>query len=139
MMKTNAGRLPSNATLRMGARPPIQREQSHSEARKHSPTHSPKTRMLRVAVRQCPENHSPAAAAARAAEKIQMAGCLHRSFSEGICAILRVLTSSRHSGPAFIAVSTSSIAENAVPISATAVSTPGFGSCFNDMALRLTD
>jgi len=40
-------------------------------------------------------------------------------------------------GPAFIAVSTSNIPENAVPISAAEVSVPGFGIRFNDMRLEI--
>ena len=56
-----------------------------------------------------------------------------------MCARLKVLVSSRHSGPAFIAVSTSSMAEKAVPISAAEVSIPGFAIRFNDIALRLSD
>jgi len=57
------------------------------------------------------------------------------SLSEGMCARLKVLVSSRHNGPAFIAASTSSMAEKAVPISAAAVSVPGFGICVTDIAL----
>ncbi len=60
------------------------------------------------------------------------------SRSEGMCARLNVLVSSRHNGPAFIAVSTSSMDEKAVPISAAAISVPDFGSRFNDVSLRLT-
>lgn len=56
-----------------------------------------------------------------------------------MCARLKVLVSSRHNGPALIAVSTSSMAEKAVPISTVAVSVPGLGIRFNDMTLRLTD
>jgi hypothetical protein len=48
-----------------------------------------------------------------------------------------VLVSSRHRGPAYIAVSTSNIAENAVPANATAVSAPGFGNRVKDMVLKL--
>ena len=54
-----------------------------------------------------------------------------------MCARLKVLVSSRHNGPAFIAVSTSSMAEKAVPISAAEVSIPGFGIRFNDMRLEI--
>ena len=54
-----------------------------------------------------------------------------------MCARLKVLVSSRHSGPAFIAVSTSSMAEKAVPISAAEVSIPGFAIRFNDMRLEI--
>ena len=56
-----------------------------------------------------------------------------------MCARLSVLISSRHNGPAFSAVSTNSMAEKAVPISAAEVSIPGFGIRFNDIALRLSD
>jgi hypothetical protein len=56
------------------------------------------------------------------------------SRSEAMRARLKVLISSRHNGPAFIAVSTSSMAEKAVPISAAAVSVPGFGIRFTDIA-----
>jgi hypothetical protein len=56
------------------------------------------------------------------------------SRSEAMRARLMVLISSRHNGPAFIAVSTSSMAEKAVPISAAAVSVPGFGIRFTDIA-----
>ena len=54
-----------------------------------------------------------------------------------MCARLKVQVSSRHNGPAFIAVSTSSMAEKAVPISAAEVSVPGFGIRFNDMRLEI--
>jgi hypothetical protein len=47
---------------------------------------------------------------------------------------LKVLISSRHNGPAFIAVNTSSMAEKAVPISAAEVSIPGLGIRFADIA-----
>ena len=60
-----------------------------------------------------------------------------RSRSEGICARLNVLVSSRHSGPAFIAVSTSSMAEKTVPISAAAVSVPSVGIRLNDMRFEI--
>ena len=59
------------------------------------------------------------------------------SWSEGMCARLKVLVSSRHSGPAFIAVSTSSMAEKAVPISAAEVSIPSFVIRFNDMRVEI--
>ena len=58
------------------------------------------------------------------------------SLSEGMCARLKVLVSSRHNGPAFIAASTSSMAEKAVPISAAAVSVLGFGIRFSDNAVE---
>ena len=61
----------------------------------------------------------------------------HNSFSEGICATLMVLVSSRHKGPAYIAVRISNPAENTVPANATMVSAPGFGYCFKDMVLKL--
>jgi len=47
------------------------------------------------------------------------------------------LVSSRHSGPAFIAVSTSSVAEKKVPISAAEVSIPSFPIRFNNMRLEI--
>jgi hypothetical protein len=50
---------------------------------------------------------------------------------------LKVLVSSRHNGPAFIAVSTSSMAEKAVAISAAQVSIPSFGIRFNDTRLEI--
>ena len=50
---------------------------------------------------------------------------------------LKVVVSSRHNGPAFIAVSTSSVAEKAVPISVAEVSIPGFAIRFNDMCLEI--
>ncbi len=56
------------------------------------------------------------------------------SSSKGMRARFKVLISSRHNGPEFIAVSTSSMAEKAVPISAAAVSVPGFGVRFTDIA-----
>jgi hypothetical protein len=59
------------------------------------------------------------------------------SFSEGICATLRVLVSSRHRGPAYIAVRTSKIVENTVPANATAVSAPNFGGRGWKVVLRL--
>ena len=59
------------------------------------------------------------------------------SRSEGMCARLKVQVSSRHNGPAFIAVSTSSMAEKTVPISAAEVSIPGFAIRFNDMRLEI--
>src|SRR5215472_12433786 len=59
------------------------------------------------------------------------------SRSEGMCDRLKVLASSRHNGPAFIAVTTSSMAEKAVPISAADVSIPSFGIPFNDMRLEI--
>jgi hypothetical protein len=52
---------------------------------------------------------------------------------------LKVLVSSRHNGPAFIAANTNSMVEKAVPISAAAVSVPGFGVRFNDIASSLSD
>ena len=52
----------------------------------------------------------------------------HNSLSEGIWATLAVLISSRHNGPAFIAVKTSKLAANNVPTTATRVS----ASSFND-------
>src|SRR5438132_13976165 len=55
----------------------------------------------------------------------------------GMCAKLRVPVSSRHSGPALIAVSTSSTAQKAVPISAAAVSVPSFAIRSNDMRLEI--
>jgi len=61
----------------------------------------------------------------------------HNSFSEGIYATLMVLVSSRHKGPAYIAVRISNPAENTVPANATAVSAPGFGNRFKDMVLKL--
>jgi len=61
------------------------------------------------------------------------------SFSEDICARLRVFTSSRHSGPAFIAVKISRIAENVVPINAATVSAPGLDNRFNNMVWRWAD
>jgi hypothetical protein len=54
-----------------------------------------------------------------------------------MCARLKVQVSSRHNGPAFIAVNASSMAEKAVPISAATVSIPGFGIRFNDMRLEI--
>jgi hypothetical protein len=57
------------------------------------------------------------------------------SRNDGICARLRVLVSSRHNGPAFIAVTTSSMAEKAVPISAAEISIPGFSIRFNVLRL----
>ncbi len=52
-------------------------------------------------------------------------------------ATVKVLISSRHNGPAFIAVSTSSMAEKALPMSAAEVSIPGFRIRFNDMRLEI--
>ena len=54
-----------------------------------------------------------------------------------MCARLNVLVSSRHNGPAFIAVSTSSMPEKAVPISAAEVSIPSIGIRFDDMRLEI--
>jgi hypothetical protein len=54
-----------------------------------------------------------------------------------MCARLKVLVSSRQSGPAFIAVSTSSVPERAVPIRAAEVSIRGFAIRFNDMRLEI--
>ena len=58
------------------------------------------------------------------------------SPNEDICAKLNVVISSRHSGPAFIAASTSSMAEKAVPISAATVSIPRFGIRVSNMRLE---
>ena len=54
-----------------------------------------------------------------------------------MCARLKVAASSRQNGPAYIAVSTSSMTEKAVPMSAATVSIPGFGIRFDDMRLEL--
>jgi hypothetical protein len=43
------------------------------------------------------------------------------------------LISSRHNGPAFVAVSTSSMVKKTVPISAATVSGPGFSLRFTDI------
>jgi hypothetical protein len=51
-----------------------------------------------------------------------------------MCAKLKVVASSRHNGPAFIAVSTSSMAERAEPISAAVVSAPDCTIRFIDVA-----
>ena len=59
----------------------------------------------------------------------------HSSGSEGICATLSVLISSRQSGPAYIAVRTSKTAKNAVPINAATLSAAGFGDLNPDMIL----
>ena len=59
------------------------------------------------------------------------------SRNEGVCARLKVLVSSRHSGPALIAVNTSSMAEKAVPISAAEVSIPSSVIRFTDMRLDI--
>jgi hypothetical protein len=61
------------------------------------------------------------------------------SRTEGMCARLKLPVSSRHNGPAFIAVSTNSMAEKAVPISTAAVSVPGLCIRFNDTSMRFTD
>ena len=136
MMKINAGRLPSSATLRIGARPPIQREHNHSEARKKNPTHNPKTRMP-ASLSTMPRKLHPRTSNGQRGGNDSNVRLFQNSFSEGICATLRVLVSSRHRGPAYIAVRTSNIAENAVPANATAVSAPGFGGRTGDVDLRL--
>ena len=59
------------------------------------------------------------------------------SRSEGMCARLKVPVSSRHNGPAFIAVRTKSMADKAVPISAAEVSIPDFAIRFTDMRLEI--
>src|SRR4029078_5444013 len=59
------------------------------------------------------------------------------SWSEGICARLKVLVSSRHNGPARLAVLSSSVAEKKVPISAAEVSIPSFPIRFNNMRLEI--
>jgi hypothetical protein len=48
--------------------------------------------------------------------------------------VVTEVSSSRHSGPAFNAVSTSSMAEKAVPISAAVVSAPDCAIRFIDVA-----
>jgi hypothetical protein len=56
------------------------------------------------------------------------------SATEAMCARLKVFVSSRHNGPACIAVNTSSMVEKRLPISAATVSVPGFGIRFSDIA-----
>src|ERR1017187_8108249 len=113
-MKTNAGRLPSSPMLRIGARPPIQREHSHSRVRKNRPTYSPKTRML-ASLPARPRKPHPRRSSGQRGGNDSQCMLFHNSFSEGICATLMVLVSSRHTGPAYIAVRTSNTAENPVP------------------------
>jgi len=57
--------------------------------------------------------------------------------SEGMGARLKMPISSRHIGPALIAVSTSSMAGIAVQISAAEVYSPGFGIRFDDVRLEI--
>src|SRR5208283_2595515 len=133
-MKTNAGKLPSNAMLIIGARLPIQREQSHSEARRNKPTYNPKTRML-SSLPANPRKPHPRKSSGQSGGNDSHDKLFQNSFSEDICARLAVLTSSRQSGPASIAVSTSRSATNAVPASATTVSIPSLGGRGGDMIL----
>src|SRR5208283_692514 len=135
-MKTNAGRLPSSAMLRIGARPPVQREHNHSEARKKKPTYSPRTRMP-ASLSAMPRKLHPRTSNGQRGGNDSNDRWFQNSFSEGICATLRVLVSSRHRGPAYIAVRTSNIAENAVPANATAVSASSFGGRGGNVILRL--
>src|SRR3954453_5886765 len=132
----NAGNPPSNAILKMGVRPPIQRWHSHSELRKNNPIPSPKTRMpISPSVR--PNTAHPRTSSGQSSGNESNCRLCQTSRSEGMCARLKVLVSSRHSGPACIAVSTSSMAEKAVPISAAEVSIPSFGIRFEDIALEI--
>ena len=135
-MKINAGRPPSSATLRIGARPPIQREHNHSEARKKTPTYNPRTRMP-ASLPAMPRKLHPRSSSGQRGGNDSNGRLFQNSFSEDICARLMVLVSSRHRGPAYIAVRTSKTAENTVPAKATAVSAPSFGNRSRDMVLRL--
>src|SRR6266550_1486229 len=131
----NAGNPPSNAILKMGVRPPIQRWHSHSEVKKNKPIPSPKIRMP-ISPLVSPNMPHPRTRSGQSSGHESNCMLCQMSPSEGMWARLTVLVSSRHNGPAFIAVSTSSMLEKAVPISAAAVSIPGFGIRFNDIALR---
>src|ERR1700690_1224258 len=102
-MKINAGKLPSSAMLKKGERPPIQREHIHSDARKDKPTHNPKTRMA-ASLSGTPRKMHVRTSKGQSGGKDSNGRLFQKSFKDGICAMLSVLISSRHSGPAFIAV-----------------------------------
>jgi len=122
--------------LKVGVCPPIQRWHSHSEVRKNKPIARPKNRMAKSLfvspnIPHARTNNGQSSGHESNGRLCQM------SRSEGMCAKSRVLVSSRHKGPQLIAVSTSSVAEKAVPISAAAVSVPGFGIGLNDNRLEI--
>ena len=84
-----------------------------------------------------PRKFNPRSSSGQSGGKDSNGILFHMFLNEGICAKLRVLTSSRHSGPAFIAIKPNNVAEKTVPIRAAVVSAVGFDSRFNDMVLRL--
>ena len=131
----NSGRPPSNAMLKVGVRPPIQRWHSHSEVRKNKPIARPKKRMAKSPF-VSPNMPHPRTNSGQSSGHESNRRLCQTSRTEGICARFRVAVSSRHKGPELIAVSTSSVAEKAVPISAAAVSVPGFGIRFSDNAVE---
>ena len=132
----NAGKPPSNAILKMGPRPPIQRWHSHSEVRNNKPIARPKIRMP-MSLPVSPNMPHPRSRSGQSKGIESNCRLRHTSRREGICAKLRVLVSSRHNGPAFSAVSTSSTAEKVVPISVATVSILNFGIRFNGMRLEI--
>src|SRR5262245_41260193 len=132
----NAGKPPSNAIINLGARPPTQRWHSHSELRKNKPIPSPKIRMP-ISPPVSPNMPHPRTSSGQSSGHDSNCRLRQMSRSEGMCARLKVLVSSRHNGPAFVAVSTSSIAEKAVPSSAAEVSVPSFPIRFNDMRFEI--
>ena len=132
----NAGKPPSNAILKIGVRPPIQLWHSHSEARRNNPIASPKIRMP-ISLSVSPNIPHPRTSSGQSSGNESNCRLCQTSRSEGMCARLKVLVSSRHSGPACIAVSTSSTAEKRVPISAAEVSIPSFSIRFNHMRLEI--
>jgi len=111
----------------------MQRWQSHSEVRKNKPIPSPKIRML-ISPSVSPNIPHPRTSIGQSSGHDSKCRLCQMSSSKGMRARLKVLVSSRHNGPAFIAVSTSSMAEKVVPISTAAVSVPGFGIRFTDIA-----
>src|SRR3954470_14082149 len=126
-----AGKAPSNAILKVGARPQTQRWHNHSDAKKNNPIPNPNRRTpMSLFVR--PKMPHPRISSGHSSGNESNCRLCQRSRSEGMCARLKVLVSSRHSGPACIAVNTNSIAEKTVPISAADVSVPGFAIRFND-------
>src|SRR6516162_9506554 len=102
MMKINAGRLLSKAMLRMGARARIQREHNQSDARKNKPMPNPKTRMP-ASLPVKPRKLYARSSSGQKSGNDSNGRLFHRPLNEGINATLKVLVSSRQSGPAFIA------------------------------------
>ncbi len=90
-MKTKAGRLPSKPTLRVGAGLPIQCAHAHSEARKRSATHSPKTR-IPASLRVAPIKPSPRRISGQSGGNDSNGRLFHSSLRLLICDRLSVFT-----------------------------------------------